>query len=374
MITLVQIMENYTGKSFGDIQSSHSMLNFIKVVFDFLSEIGLPNISIKNILCPDAKKFIQICTYIINFSMFRESRKEKDEKAYKLASESMKNVNVLKKIILEKEDEAVNLNGLLKNNADKILILNEEISDLDREFKNAHNEFEQLNFGYQKIKSNSINLNNNLSSLELVEHNLKEDTKLLEKQIVTNPEKLFEIVTEMKLLVEQENQNIKDLKISIFSNVTELSEMTHKVENIKKIHKNQLLIKDLEKNYNLMKHKKIQGESQIKMISSSIRNKEIRNNHILRQLDLIEEKVKELASRDKKNREEMEDKINRIKEEYDNLTREKERNGEGMNKNQKMTHELLYKKSQFECDFQMNISEIYGMITNLLAQIEIMKL
>lgn len=370
-----QILEIYTGCDYLNSGESTSIntLKFIKKLTDFISLIGLNSLSIREILNPDGKKFIIICTYIINFSMYRDTLKERYMEASNIINKNQTIIHTLKKKINILNDEKLNINCLLSKNKNDYDDLQNKISTMKVEVDGLRNALELIHSDYSEVKIKFNELTDKVCNSELIEHNLKEEVDLLEKQIVSNPENLYEVVEELRSLVDKEIQNIRLLNLSIMNGHVKQKSLSETSEILKNIHNLCVSINELNIGISKTENIILNNESQIKRINSFIKSKNIKLNHINKQISLVESKIESLTEKDKSVSKILLEKIENVKKEYDELCENKKKTGVELNENNKKIHSLLLEKSKIENEFTSECNEIYGLLTNLITQVEIMK-
>ncbi|CAG2101147.1 unnamed protein product [Medioppia subpectinata] len=203
-------------------------------------------------LLPDSRRFVTILSYLVNFSMFRDSKAHIYNSASELADRNNLVKNKHKQIRDELLKEIEKSSRMSAENREKFSSLNKEIAEISSELKSLYQVQKTKVEELTVLKRERNNLNDKLCSYEMMEHSLKEDITMLRTRVVDNPEELVELVEEMKQMIHEDRistakKNEEKLKIMtqlsnvktgnsmldrIHSKVLELSETNSLLENI----------------------------------------------------------------------------------------------------------------------------------------------
>ncbi|KAL6121891.1 hypothetical protein NUSPORA_01123 [Nucleospora cyclopteri] len=366
-ILLIYANKNYSKAS----ENSSFMLNFVKDISDFLSTIGLNNVPLKEIFNPSNKKFIVICSYIANFSMFRDSKKNLYEKASEIADST---ISLSKKIANKKTNLMESINSLKENlqeHQNRCKELQAEIDANEGELKAAKNTQKDKISELSLLKKERMELNDKFCSLEMLDLNLKQDIKKLNGQIVTNPEELMSLVQEMRVLLNNEKNNVSSLTKVINERSSNYSVLNKTLEQNKKLLGIAEAIFQTEEEAENLEQREFLANSQMKNVESSIKNRKIRINHINRQINHIESKIDALEGKNRKLKEEMQQKLQQIKCEYEILTGEKKKNEEIRTKTNEEIQKIILEKTKKEGEFNKQCEELSDLLMELKTKIEI---
>ena len=359
----------YKNKSyFNDTNNSSVLLNFIKEVIDFLSVIGLKNLSFKDIFNPNEKTFTIICSYIANFSMFRDSKKDIYDKAIEIYEKSIKEKN---KLIVKKTELLNNIMTLRCKNNDNIkknMHVMSQIKEIEEKLHEAKiNQMKKIE-DISKLKNEKINLLDNLYALEMIEHNLIQDVKKLNLQIISKPEDLIRIVDTMKITFDKEKDEIKNMIQSIRNKNDKVAINQKYLKKIKQIHQLAIEYVKLNEEYDKLDQQTIIINSNIKHYESSIKSKEIKIAYIQKQINQFENKIETLDIKSKKFNDEINYKLVEIQNEHKKLADEK------TNKENIKIQKYMSIKINEENNFVKSCNELFDLLIELKTKIELNKL
>lgn len=365
----------YKNKSyFNDTNNSSILLNFIKEVIDFLSAIGLKNLSFKDIFNPNEKTFTIICSYIANFSMFRDSKKDVYDKAIEIYEKSVKEKN---KLILKKNElsnKIIELRCKNNDNIKKNINIISQIKELDEKLHESKtNQMKKIE-DITKLKNEKINLLDNLYALEMIEHNLIQDIKKLNLQIISKPEDLIKIVDTMKTTFDKEKDEIKNMIKSIINKNDKIINSQKHLKKIKQIHKLAIEYVTLNEKYDKLDQQTFVINSNIKHYESSIKSKEIKIAYIQKQINQFESKIETLNIKSKKFNDEINCKLIEIQNEHKKLADEKTNKENIKIQNNIEIQKYMTIKTNEENKFVKSCNELFDLLIELKTKIELNKL
>ncbi|EQB61371.1 kinetochore nuf2-like protein [Vairimorpha apis BRL 01] len=368
-IILLRIYENIV-TTFTNIELNYivdeSLYQIIlyKKIYNFLTKIGFLNFSIKDLNC-ESRRFINILSYVVNFSMYRDTKKNVYNKIKQLNDE--KNIlkeDVEKKIIMKKK-EIINLkNNLNSQNKNKENLEN-EILELDNELKEIIKIQRNLANETELLKSERDEVNDKLNSFQLLIMNTKKEIECLKTQIVSDPTKLVALLKEMKELLHKENESLKNLEKESINLNLKIQFLQKSKEEIKGLINKAVLLKninsDIEKINNYINNTK----TIIKNIESTINASKIRLNYIIRQIGHIETKIYNLQENDKKCSEEIFSKMDKLKVDYKDISTKRSTLQENLDKIikkcKKLEYEIIKAKNEHEC----YVNDIVNLLNNI---------
>ncbi|OQS55427.1 NUF2 [Ecytonucleospora hepatopenaei] len=370
----MDILHVFSNKNYAsEVESSKAMVNYVKETCDLLSSIGLKNLTIKEIFTPNEKTFNVICTYIANFMMFRDTKKDLYDRALEIADGS----NLFKKQLLTKRQDLINIiNDYKKNqgaNQEKLRDVKNTIDLLLKELKEVKAFNKEKIDEFNELKTKKIQLTDKKCEMEMIEHDLQQDVKRLNLQIVSNPEELLSLVQEMRVLVATETKNIEMLKNNAKQKEDVLISKTKELKKVEKIHEITLDIQKMNEKEEELEQKEFFLKSQIKIHESGFKNKEIRLNHIKRQLQLVETRSESLDIKADKHKNEIAKKLEKVKQELKDLTEQQGENENLKNKNKIELQKLQFEKTKIEDDFNRLCTQVIDLLSELSTKVEINK-
>ncbi|ORD94739.1 NUF2 [Enterospora canceri] len=371
----MEILNIYVNRNyFSQTENPNAMLNFIKEVSDFVSTVGLKNLSFKEIFNPNERTFTQICSYIANFSMFRDSKKDLYDRASEIAEGSMNIKNELQgnKSRMLREIEAFKKQK--EENDERVDGIREEIGELEKEYKGLKQEQKDRLSEIGLLKKEKIDLSDKICTLEMIEHNLAQDVSKLNMQIVSNPEELLGLVQEMRLLLDAEKKKHKEVHKDRTGMTNKLTKSIKALEKVKKIHSIAMKLQKIEEDTDRVEQNEFVINSQIKSHESSIKNKEIRKNHTVRQTKHLQTKIDGLGAKSSKFNEEIRQKLEAIKEEHRLLSDQKEEKENIKRRNNAEIQKYMLKKSVLEGEYTKECCDLLDLLNEIKIAVEINKL
>lgn len=375
----VDILMVFTNRSYlKEIDSNSSnniknMIVFTRELTDFLTSIGLNNLTIKDIFMPSEKTFTQICSYIANFSMYRDSKKDLYDRGVEIVEETEKKKKVLfaKKMSIGKQIEELSQNKT--HNTNKLNSTTQSLNLLNAQLKEIKQKQKAKMDVITSLKSKRMEMTDKKCELEMIEHDLSQDIKRLNLQIVSNPEELLSLVQEMRVLVDCESKNLANLSSNLLKKELLLKEKNKTTINIEKIHA-------LTKEYNALialeeqlEQKDFVLNSSVKNYENSYKNKKIRVDHLMRQLNQITKKSDALNLKTKKHTEEIDKKLKEIQEELNALTQSQANKESVKNSNKTQFQTIQFEKTKKEGDFNRMCSKVHDLLAEFSTKVEINK-
>lgn len=364
------LLEVFEGKGLPDTDEPLQVIKQVQRMGSLLSRIGIGNFTIRDI-SPDSRRLVQILSTLINFGMYRDSKRQAYEQASKMADDNFAvkkkleaQLNTAREAVEKVQHELVG-NAKLREN------LENEVASLEGELKEFYKYQKEKMNEVGLLKSEKIAIGDKLCSCQLLEHNLKQEITCLRTQIVSDPTKLLELVEEMRGLIEKEKESIKSIEKSMQDQNGVLVRQGKLNEQIIKMHGIVEELNDIEGKIEKLEQSILMSESKLKNWDSSINAVKIRINHIERQISHIETKIFNLQSRDRKASEEISAKISNLRTKYDTVNAEREQLLEKVRNNNKMVQDVLFEKTKRSGEHERECAEIAGLLVNLNGEVEL---
>jgi len=364
------LLEVFEGKGIPDADEPLQVIKQVQRMGNLLSRIGIGNFTVRDI-SPDSRRLVQILSTLINFGMYRDSKRQIYEQASKIADD---NFAVKKKLEVQLNETKEAIEGVqdeLVENAKQKENLEGEIASLESELKEFY-KFQKEKMGeVGLLKSEKIEIGDKLCSNQLLEHNLKQEITCLRTQIVSDPTKLLELVEEMRGLIEREREAIKTIERSIHEQNSALSKQTKLNDQILKMHSLVKELNEIGEKVEGLEQGILLSESKLKNWDSSINAVKIRINHIERQISHLESKIFSLQTRDRKISEEISAKISNLRSKYEAVNAEREQLIEKVRQNNRQVQDVLFEKVKKSGEHERECAEIAGLLVNLNGEIEL---
>jgi kinetochore protein Nuf2 len=335
-----------------------------KRMYAFLSKIGSTDFNIKDLNC-DSRRLINILSYVVNYSMYRDTKKGIYYKIKQMNNE--KNVlkdDIEKKIKLREKDIKNLKNNLSVQNKNKDN-LEREILDLDNELKEIIKIQRGLVNETEKMKMDRDELNDKLNSYQLLIMNLKQDIECLKTQIVSDPTKLVSLLKEMKELLNKENFSLKNLENENVNLTNRINFFIKSKEDFKSLISKSVLLNNVSIEIDNIESFVSNTDIVIQNIESTINASKIRLNYIIRQISHIESKIYNLQENDKKCSEEIYGKMDKLKGDYKDISKKRNTTQDLIDDNIKKCKNLEYEIIKIKNEHECYVNDIINLLNNI---------
>lgn len=330
----------------------------------FMKKIGISNFSYKDLFFPETKKLISHLSAILNFSLFKDNKMEVYDQ--------------IKNTYLEKEELKNEIENNIKIGENRIkelenrILENKKVNEnYEVEIKNLENEIKEI-YRIQRDKMDKLNeykiekqhLQDKISSEQLIGINLKDEITRLKTQIVSDPDKMRDLLNEMKIIVSKEKEALKRFEEDSRNKKILIENGELNKENLKRAIKLALQINDEKK-----KISAVSGEIEIldSYLSTSVTyidGQKRRIENIERQISHIEYKINNLNENDKKVSEVICSQMEFLKSDYNKISEKRNNQKKKLETNMKNIKDLESKIIQEENDFNSYICKLQGEISD----------
>lgn len=191
---------------------SISLITFYRAMLNFVSQIGIDDFSLKDIIRPEMPRLKRIYSGIINFAKFREEQLVVFEKFMAQSQETVELRNnlfqqnhELKQKVDTLKAERLQEEPLIKEVKDSIAILLTQLKEFKRIQESMSNEMEKL-----KLERNDFS--DRIANNQFILMNIKQECTKLKSRIVHSPEKLMSIIAELNSNISCERSNLSGLE------------------------------------------------------------------------------------------------------------------------------------------------------------------
>lgn len=363
------VLELFVGAAAPAADESLQIIKQVQRMGNFLMKIGLHNFTIRD-FSPDSRRLIQILSVIINFGMYRDSKRQVYERVSQIADTNYVARKDLETGIARTKEEIQEVLEKLEKNASHCRALEEETQKLENELRDFYKHQKDKVSEVGLLKAEKAEIADKLCSCQLLVYNLKQEIACLRTQVVNDPTKLLELVEEMRLLIDKEKESIREIEAGIEEGNARHARLVKTGEAIAKVGDVIRELNATDDKIERMDQNSILLESKQKNLDSSINAVKIRMNHIDRQVSHLESKIYNLQNNDKKLSEEISGKISNLKIKYDSISEERQQMMEKVRRNNKMIQELMYEKAKAAGEHDRDCSEIVSLLVQLNGQID----
>lgn len=271
-------------------------------------------INFKDIINPESKRVITIFSRLMNYSMFRDTKRQ----LYESIIKNIKEKELLKNNIEDKIKKAIQdfetKEEIYKKEKEENNKLENEILNIEKEMNEEYKVYRSMVTALEKEKKENEELCDLESSNQLFLVNAKQECNYLKSQIVNDPAKLVELVREMKEMVQKEKETLNLLEVKKIEKEKNINYFDDLMESIKEKIK---LSVELEKRRNEQSEliAKINSFSnEINILNMNFSNLERKENNLNKQINIMENKINALLELNKKEMEDANSKMNFLRE------------------------------------------------------------
>lgn len=317
------LMKHRNEEDFVEFEDSLYVISIYRRMSEFLKKIGVQAFCLRNITQPEPKKLISILSVVVNFSMYRDNKRELYERVNGAIGERERIRSEVVGKIKKAEENLKKLESEVIENENTKRSLEKEISQLESELREAYKVQRGKASEVEKLREEKTVFCDKLSSSQLLALNTKQEIACLKTQVVSDPEKLLELLNEMRSMIFKEKESIKVLQQRKYDLCEKINKFENAIEKIKKLNKTAVASQNEEKKSDLVQKETQEIESQIKGDESKINSLKIKLGHINRQISHLESKVLNLQDSDKKCAGEIAEELESLKINYEKVSDER---------------------------------------------------
>lgn len=294
----------------------------LKHLNDFVSHLGF-QVILRDIIAPEQKRLISILSTIMNFSMYRDTKRDLYEDVIKSCREK----EDMKDKIEDKINEALKrLEGAEQNHKKERVeqeMIEKEINAIEENLKTEYKNYRVVASVVDRLKNEKNELSDRESSNQLLLVNCKQEIACLKTQIVSDPTKLLELLTEMKEMVAKEKIQIEKFEVKrnlIHRNTAFLQNLREEI--IMRIKKCAILNGSLKKGDEMNKKVSyLQSEIVTRVNNSEGFKKKIAL--LEKQIQQVEGKLNSLKENSEINNQDVIGKMDKLKISYDKINKDR---------------------------------------------------
>ncbi|KAJ3415273.1 kinetochore-associated Ndc80 complex subunit nuf2 [Chytridiales sp. JEL 0842] len=339
-------------------QESITLMSFYRQLYKLVTKVGVDDFSIRDVIRPEPGRTRKILSGIINFAKFREERLAVFEQCTLKSAE----YQMEKQELEEKNREvAEQVNTLRLQRAEeepayqKRRDENQKLAADLREFKKTQtamtNEIEALKKAKAEVTDKSANT-------QFLVANGKQDCIRLRSRIVPCPEKLQQALVDMNQSVQMEKSNLQTLE-------RRTRDLDSKIEMMTTVDQSVVsCLKVMEECESEMKKAnaasaKVQAEMEnIEKKKILLRDVDIKEQQMKRQLNNVEEKISRLQKQWEAKKDTNEEKRAKLDQEYQNILQERDTNQIHIDENNKKISELEMKIAELKKKMEMDVASL----------------
>ncbi|KAL3877358.1 hypothetical protein ACJMK2_035080 [Sinanodonta woodiana] len=247
---------------------------------------GIQNFSFADLVDPKPKQLIKICSAVLNYYRFRESRRQKVMMLLEESERSKDQYESLLKYNKDLKEKVAHLKAEKEKQEPEILKVQDQIDEVARKMQDNHRQQASLQKSTGELKLSLAEKRTAIDQTKLSIQRAKDEADMLSQKIVQSPERVKEEQEKMRAQLE----NLKD----------SLSWKHKRMNEVKKQRKIvQQVTDDAEKGKQLLETIKASDDKEKEILKeiSQIQDKYQEMNNQMRELDQRKEKLNVLIAK-----------------------------------------------------------------------------
>ncbi|KAJ3323516.1 kinetochore-associated Ndc80 complex subunit nuf2 [Boothiomyces sp. JEL0866] len=351
-------------------QDSIALMGFYRQLLKIVTQAGVENFSLRDLLTPSVKRVRYILSAIINFCKFREDKMQIYEQCSEQA-EALANQKVSLQAKLDDLTEKVNSykasrvaeTPMVEKKREIISVLTADLRELKKIQTNIGGEIDTLKLEKSQL---SEKMNNNTFLVT----NLKQECARLQSRIITNPEKL-------KLAIDDMIASVKIEKANVAASEKKSRELQARIETMDSVEADienccELLLEaeqERKKKRDEQLHYQKDAES-LQRKQDELRELTMKEQQLLRQLESANSKITRLEQHHSQRESANEQKFLKLKEEYEEVVRQHETSVAKAQANENQAVEYEEKTETYQNNVEAEINSLNLHYNNLILGIE----
>jgi len=341
-------------------------LEFRKHLYYLMSSIGVSNFSVfADVIIPDAKRFRQIVSSLINFARFRQKRIDLYEE---LRKESEKLLSKKEKLVQLQEDTLNQLQELkLKEETqrDELRSLEKLTEEMARQIQRLNAQQLELQSSNKELKRKCTEVAARIQSDSVTLEQTKEMCSTLRPQIIQNPALLKKKITDLAESVTDLTTSINDHEANIRLLHTKIAQQEQQSKDVE-----QCIIMANENKAELDNNKKIQESIKAALLKVDKLKEEkedllLAESHLKRHLSVQMEKLERLRKQQEEKRQAREEGLQDSLREKQLLMKNRDEQKGKLDQNREAIQELHRAIEKLTEDHDMTVASLENEIGSL---------
>ncbi|KAJ3312925.1 kinetochore-associated Ndc80 complex subunit nuf2 [Boothiomyces sp. JEL0838] len=358
-------------------QDSIALMGFYRQLLKIVTQAGVENFSLRDLLTPSVKRVRYILSAIINFCKFREDKMQIYEQCSEQA-EALANQKVSLQAKLDDLTEKVNSykydmayyrasrvaeTPMVEKKREVVSLLTADLRELKKIQTNIGGEIDALKLEKSQLTEK---MNNNTFLIT----NLKQECARLQSRIITNPEKL-------KLAIDDMIASVKIEKANVAASEKKSRELQVRIETMDSVEADIENCCDLLLEAEQERKKKRDEQARYQKDAESLQRKQeelreltMREQQLLRQLESANSKIVRLEQHHSQRESANEQKFVKLKEEYEEVVRQHQSSVAKAQENENQAAEYEEKTETYQNTVEGEINSLNLHYNNLILGIE----
>ncbi|KAI9144568.1 Nuf2 family-domain-containing protein [Paraphysoderma sedebokerense] len=356
---------------FPDIHMESVVLfNFAKHVLKLMTEVGIDDFSLRDVLKPEPPRVRRILSAVINFAKFREEQMAIYDQYTQKSEEIVEQRQLLDQKHAEMTEQLSNLQAQRASEEPAIKEATELNERLSNELQAKGKLQSDLVNEVEELKQQRNDLMDQMTNTQFLLNNCKQECSKLKSRLVYSPEQLKQVIAE-------QNQNIHTEKSNIVNMEKKTRDLQQKLDFMNLIEGDvSQCIKLMDECQNELKRSqeessKVFSEKElIDKKQAELRELTIKEQQLTRQLNTALDKMARLQKQQSMKREAAELKLAKLREEYNVIAVERSNVQMRIDENKRIVEDIEQKITDLKKHMDTELSNVQSDYAQLQAQVE----
>ncbi|KAI8821768.1 Nuf2 family-domain-containing protein [Fimicolochytrium jonesii] len=351
-------------------QESITLVSYYRALRRLMSEIGVDDFSMRDILRPEPPRIRKILSAVVNFGKFREERLGVYEKCTVRGEEIIQRKQALEDQNRQLADKVNTLRQQRAEQEPAAQKLRDANSELTADLRQLQKKQTGLTSEAEALKKEKTELAEKLSKMQMTIMNLKQDCVRLKSRIVQSPEKLKASIAEM-------NNSLQGDKNTVASIQKRSRELQLKVDLMNMVEQDidaclKLMAEcEAEKNKAEQAARKVVSDKEnIEKRRGEIRELDFREDQMKRQITGAHEKLTRLQKHQSVKKDAMSAKLTKLKHEFDAANVERTHCATATDENTRIVIEMEEKIAELRRQESVDAAGLEDIIERISSKFE----
>lgn len=343
---------------------SINLVAFYRLLLRLMTEVGIEDFSLRDLIKPEAPRLRLILSAVINFAKFREEQLAVFEEFSRRSEEAAEQRTKLTK---RNEDLSVRIAGVRAKHREEepaTLELKEEMTRMIQTLRDLKKEQTLLSSELDMFKARKQENFEKLTNTQFLLGNIKQECNKLKSRIVHSPDKLLQIIAEMNASITNEKSNIAQLERRSRELQMKLEALAQlEQELLRTLQGMEILNGDLKKRDELLCKVREERDS-IERQQILSKDLSIKETQITRQLNAAQEKASRLQRAQQDRRDKIATLLKTLQEEYQVVAEERSRASAKIEQSDKLVKDFESRMAELRRSHE---TEVAAMRTECVA-------
>ncbi|KAG4305469.1 hypothetical protein PORY_001025 [Pneumocystis oryctolagi] len=350
---------------------SLSLIIFHQKLVKLMTEVGIDDFSIRDLIKPEPTRVKKILSAVINFAKFREERMPVFETH---AQKAESYVSRHQDLIFQNQDLLEQLKNLKTKQEDEVSLIKKS-KEINAALTNDLRELKKIQTALTNeidvLKREKAELSERLTNNQFITVNTKQECMKLRSRIVHSPEKLKQLISDMGTSLASEKNSIASLERKsreLQNRIDAIGIVEQDILNcIKLMEECEIEIARVEEaSRKVTKHQEMVDQKEME-----VREVEIKDQQLNRQLANAEDRLARIQRSAEAKRDAAQKKMAEIRKEYNIMTVERAERAHEMDKKRAIIESTEKKISELRSHIESEVNAVQNEYSKLKSHIEL---